>query len=153
MMMHLLGAGTLLGLFKWQRIVELLREYAGLRRDESSGWIFASIYALVSLPLTFILFQGQPLPRFNYIFLIGIAITAYFFSWKPSLFLFGISILATAWVLPPFGSLQVAGFTEWYRLISFSAVAAFLILLLSRGKVRFGKERNSSRIPSAASGD
>jgi hypothetical protein len=153
MMIHLLGAGTLLGILKWQRIAELLREYAGLRREESRGWIFAAIYALVSVPLTFMFFQGQPLPRFNDIFLIGISITAYFFSRRPALFLFGISILATAWILPPFGSLRVAGFSEWYRLVSFTAVAAFLILLLSRGRLRFAKEENSSRIGSAAAGD
>lgn len=153
MMFHLLGAGTLLSILKWRRILELLGEYVGLRREESSGWMFAAIYATVSVPLTFILFQGQPLPRFNDIFLIGISITAYFFSWRPALFLLAVSVLTTAWILPPFGSLLVAGFSQWYRLVSFSAVGAFLILLLSRRKARLDTENGSSQIRSAAAGD
>ena len=60
----------------------------------------------------------------------------YFFSWRPALYLFAVSLLASAWILPPYGTLKVEGFTEWYRLLSFGLISIFLMLLLTRLKTR-----------------
>ncbi len=83
-----------------------------------------------------ILFGGHALPRFNDIFLIGIVLTAYRFRWEPAIYLLGISLLVSAWVLPPYGTFRVTGFAEWYRMLSFAAVSVILVYLVSRGKAR-----------------
>jgi hypothetical protein len=88
------------------------------------------------------------MPRFNDIFLVGIALTVYFFSWESGAYLFAISLLASAWILSPGGTLRVEGFTEWYRLISFSTLSVFIILLLTRMKAK-----RDTGMQTASSGD
>ena len=61
-------------------------------------------------------------------------LTCYFFTWEPSACLLVVSVLVSAWVLPPNGTLLVHGFNEWYRLISFTAVSIIMILLIARMK-------------------
>jgi hypothetical protein len=118
--------------------VELLREQGGLRSTVATGYAFATLYALIAVPLTINLFDGAPMPRFNDIYLVGIVLTAYFFRWEPATYLLTISVLASAWILPPHGNMRVEGFAEWYRLLSFTAVSVFIIVLLTRVKVRRG---------------
>lgn len=148
MVWHVLGASTLLAILNWRKVGAFLGEYAGLKSTRISGFVFASAYGLVTVPLALSLFDGQPMPRFNDIFLVGIVLTVYFFSWAPAAYLLAVSILASAWILPPNGTLRVEGFAEWYRLVSFSAVSVFIILLVTRLKAR-----QDTGIPSAASGD
>jgi K+-sensing histidine kinase KdpD len=136
MVWHLMGASTLLAVLKWRRIAGFLRDYAGLRTERSMGFAFATIYAALSIPFSVNLMSVQPVPRFNDIFLVGITLTAYFFTWEPAAYLLVLSVLASAWILPPSGSLWVVGAAEWYRLISFTVVSLFVMLLLTRMKRR-----------------
>lgn len=152
MLWHVLGASTLVAILKWRTIARFLRDTAGLRTARSMGFAFATIYALLTFPFSASLMGGQPMPRFNDIFLIGIALTAYFFTWEPAAYLLVLSVLASAWILPPNGSLSIQGATEWYRLISFAAVSLFIIILLARMKKRVASV-DSSRIHATASGD
>jgi hypothetical protein len=152
MIWHFLGASLLLALLKWRRILEILRDQGGFRSPLASGYVFASLYALFAVPITLNFFDGAPMPRFNDIFLVGIALTAYFFRWEPATYLLIISVLASAWILPPYGSMRVAGFSEWYRLLSFTAVSIFIVLLLTRMKVRQAEPEPAMRV-SAHSGD
>jgi hypothetical protein len=145
MVWHVFGAGTLLAILNWRTVGAFLREHAGLRDARSNGFAFATTYALLSVPLCVSLFDNQPTPRFNDIFLVGIALTVYFFSWEPATYLFAVSVIASAWILPPHGSIRVEGFAEWYRLISFSLVSVFVILLLARLKAK----RESARMQTA----
>jgi uncharacterized membrane protein YhdT len=64
-------------------------------------------------------------------------LTTYLFTWKPAVFLFVVSILVAAWVLPPHNSFRVEGFPTWYRMISFAVVSVFLICLITRMKTRY----------------
>jgi len=148
MVWHVLGASTVLAILNWRKLGAFLGEHAGLQSVRASGFVFATAYALATIPLALSLFGGQPMPRFNDIFLVGIVLTVYFFSWQPAAYLLAVSILASAWILPPNGTLRVEGFAEWYRLISFSVLSAFMILLLTRLKAR-----QDTRMHSAASGD
>ncbi len=107
----------------------------------ASGFAFATVFALVATPLTALVFNS--LPRFNDLFLIGIVLTAYLFRWEPAIYLLVVSLLVSAWVLPPYGSFEVIGFTEWYRLISFALVAVILVCLVSRSKTRKQSEEES----------
>jgi hypothetical protein len=136
MVWHLLGASTLLAILKWRRIAGFLQDHAGLRTERSKGFAFATIYALLSIPFSVNLMGVHPMPRFNDIFLVGITLTAYFFTWEPAAYLLVLSVLASAWILPPNGSLWIEGFAEWYRLISFTVVSLFIMLLLTRMKRR-----------------
>lgn len=148
MVWHLLGASTLLAVLRWRTIGGFLRDHAGLRTDRSRGFVFATIYALLTIPFSATLIGTQPMPRFNDIFLVGITLAAYFFTWESAAYLLVLSVLASAWILPPYGTLSVQGFAEWYRLISFTVVSLFLMLLVTRMKKR------AARVHSAtASGD
>jgi membrane protein implicated in regulation of membrane protease activity len=86
------------------------------------------------------LFSGNPIPRFNDVFLIGIVLTAYLFTWESAAYLLVISIGVSAWLLAPNGILRVEGFAEWYRLGSFTLVSVLLISLITRLKMRRNQE-------------
>jgi hypothetical protein len=148
MVWHVLGASTLLTVLNWRRVAAFVGEHSGLRSVRSSGVAFATAYAVFTVPFTLSFFDGQPMPRFNDVFVVGIALTVYFFSWEPAVYLFVISLLVSAWILPPYGTLGVEGFAEWYRLISFSAVSLFIMVLLTRMKAK-----QVSPMQSATSGD
>ena len=133
-----MAAAALIGsLFYVRRVVGWVRTRLKLRSARAMGFLFACCYALVASPLTLEVFHAHPLPRFNDIFLVGIVLTAYLFAWEPAVFLLVISLLVSAWVLPSGGSLWAAGFTDWYRLVSFAAVSVFLICLITRMKSRY----------------
>jgi K+-sensing histidine kinase KdpD len=154
MVWHVLGASALVAIMKWRRVADLLRDNAGIRTARGMGFVFATIYALLAVPFALSLVDGQPMPRFNDIFLIGIALTAYIFTWDSAAYLLVISILASAWVLPPHGTLWINGAAEWYRLISFTAVSVFILMLLTRMKSRQAAATDqSNRLPAVASGD
>jgi hypothetical protein len=150
MVWHLLGGSAILGILKWRRILELVQKYAGLGSPRLRGFLFSTVWGLMAVPLSLLLFEGRPLPRFNDIFLVGIALAVYFFSCEAAAYLLGVGILASAWILPPYGSLAVYGFSEWYRLISFTAVSVFMILLVNRIKTR---RASAARAATATAGD
>src|SRR5262245_42434215 len=110
--LHILGASGVLAACNRQRIAAWLHMHARLRTSGPLGFIFATCFALIVMPLTTSLLRG-PVPRFNDIFLVGIVVTCYLFSWEPAVYLLAVSILVSAWVLPPDGSLRVQGFNEW----------------------------------------
>jgi hypothetical protein len=156
-----LGAGTILwqiaaavligSLFYLQRITRCLRVLLALRSNQSMGFLFASVFGLAISPLTMQLFGRHPLPRFNDVFLVGIVLTAYLFTWESAVYLMVISILVSAWVLAP-AAPRVESIAEWYRLASFMLVAAFLISLITRMKARRSREPLAANEREAARG-
>jgi hypothetical protein len=145
MFWHILFGATVVSIFQWRRIAVWVRDQGGLRSPRAFGYLFAVSYALISTPLALNLIHGKPVPRFNDIFLVGIVLTCYFFSWEPAACLLGVSVLVSAWILPPNGTFLVHGFNEWYRLISFTAVSIIMILLIARMK----SHRRSEDVPEA----
>src|SRR5579864_6525136 len=102
------AAGGMIGsLFYVKRAANWIRQYLPMRSERSKGFVFATCFALVASPITAVFFQSNPLPRFNDLFLVGIVLTAYLFTWEGSTFLLLIALLVSAWVLPPFGSIRV----------------------------------------------
>jgi hypothetical protein len=148
---HIVAAGVVAALLQWQRIGDWLRQTAGIRSRSSFGFAFALCFSALSTPLALLLVDDHPLPRFNDIFLVGIVLTCYLFSWQPAAFQLVVSALVTAWVLPPSATLRVEGFNEWYRLISFTVVSVFMIVLITRMKAR--QLDVSFRSNSVAAGD
>ena len=140
-MLWQMAAAALIGsLFYLRRVAGWVRVLIGLRSSKSMGFLFASVFGLAVSPLTLQLFGGHPLPRFNDVFLVGIVLTAYFFTWESAAYLMVISILVSAWILPPNGTLRIEGFAEWYRLASFTMVSVLLISLITRMKTHRSQE-------------
>jgi|ERR1051326_6524745 K+-sensing histidine kinase KdpD len=151
------AAATMIGcLFYFKRAAAWLRAQAGLRLHKGLGFAFASLYALVASPIALIVFRHHPLPRFSDVFLLGVVLTAYLFTWEPAAYLLVVSLFVSAWVLPPYGSMRVDDFADWYRLMSFAVLSVFLICLITRMKrqpARIEEERPFSMSRAAASGD
>ncbi len=147
MLWQMAAAAVIGSLFYVKRVWNWLRSHLGLKSPLAAGFAFATLFALVASPIAAILFEGYALPRFNDIFLIGIVVTAYRFRWEPSIYLLAISLLVSAWVLPPYGSFRVAGFAEWYRMLSFAAVSVVLVYLVSRGKARKQVDERARAFP------
>jgi len=103
-----------------------LRERAGLGSFRSAGFLFASAYAAVATMVAWRLFQGHLLPRFSDIYLLGIVLTAYRFTWRSAAYLFVLALAVSAWVEAPA--------SDWYRLVSFAAVAVCSIVVVARLK-------------------
>ena len=134
-----MAAASMIGsLFYLKKLSSWIRAHFEVRSSRAIGFAFATFFALVAVPLTTTVFHAHAVPRFNDLFLVGIVLTAYLFTWDAAVYLLLIATLVSAWVLPPYGSIRVEGFAEWYRLCSFIAISIFLICLISRMKTRRG---------------
>jgi hypothetical protein len=150
---HILRGATLISALHWRRLASWIEVRWSLPPQQARGFVFAAFFAWITVPLTINLVQGQPMPRFNDIFLAGIVLTCYLFAWQPAAFLLGVSVLVSAWILPPYGSLEVRGFTEWFRLSSFTLLSTLLIVLIARMKARSKPLPRRAMSASAAAGD
>ena len=125
-------------LFYWERVIAWISA-AKQHSAASLGYLFAVFYAFFAVLVVDTTFTVRPLPRFDDLFLVGIALAAYFFCARPAAFLLAIGVAVSAWVLPPSDSFRVASPTDWYRIFSFSVVSVLLIgviTLLKMGAVR-----------------
>jgi len=131
------AAAAIIGcMFYVKRVAAWIRNRSRLRSQRVTGFLFACAFALIASPITATLFHDHPFPRFNDLFLVGIVLTAYLFTWEGSAFLLLIALLVSAWVLPPAGSMRIESFADWYRLASFGLLSVFLICLITRMKAR-----------------
>lgn len=103
-----------------------LRERVGLRSLPSNGFLFASAYAAIASIAAWRLSQGHPLSEFNDIYLLGIVLTAYRFTWRSAAYLFVLALALSAW-LDPLAP-------DWYRMVSFAAVSVCSIVVVARLK-------------------
>jgi hypothetical protein len=138
MVWQVLAAAIIGSLFYVRKVVSWVRDHLGFRSSRVTGFIFASAFALIASPVTVTLFNSHPLPRFNDLFLIGIVLTAYLFTWEASLYLLMIALGVSVWVLPPSGSFTIEGFSDWYRVVSFALVSTIMIVLITRLKTQSG---------------
>jgi hypothetical protein len=157
-MLWQMAAAALIGsLFYVRRVADWVRILLGMRSSNAIGFLFASVLGAAISTVTMQLFGGHPLLRFDDLFLVGIVLTAYLFTWESAAYLLVISILVSAWVLPPSNSLRIEGFDEWYRLSSFTVVSTFLICVITRMKAQRSREpieaRNHEQLRSLAAGD
>jgi K+-sensing histidine kinase KdpD len=153
---QLLAAAVVAFTFNLRRAKAWMREHPSVLTLRPRGFLFASCYALVATPLVCTVFQAKPLPRFNDIFLVGIVLTTYLFTWDAALYLLAVAVLVSAWVLPPYGTLAVDRIEDWYRIASFTVLALFLVVLVNRLKAGSGSrqpEREMVAARSASGGD
>jgi len=136
MLWQVAAAAVIGSLFYVRRVFTWVRDRFALRSARIAGYLFATLFALVASPLTLTLFGHTPLPRFSDLFLVGIALTAYLFTWDAAAYLLAIALAVSAWVLPPAGSFRIVGFAEWYHLGSFAAVSILIVCLIARLKAR-----------------
>lgn len=125
--------------FYLRRILQWAGGSAALQTPRVRGFVFAFAFAFLVSPVLCGLIETRSPPRFNDIFLVGIVLTSYLFTWEGGAFLLVLSTLVSAWVLPPYGSLSIAHGEDWYRLLSFVALSVFLIALVHRLKTRPGE--------------
>ena len=112
-MLWQLAAGLVIGCFFFvNQIVDFVKKRFGARSPLAAGFLFATAYSMIAIPVVLIVFQGHALPRFNDVFLIGIVLTAYLYRWEPAAYLLVIALLVSAWILPPYGTFRVEGFAE-----------------------------------------
>lgn len=107
-----------------------------IQTRRAKGYAFAFGFAVLVSPAICGLIEIHSLPRFNDIFLVGIVLTTYLFTWEGGALLLLLSVLVSAWVLPPYGSFAIASGEDWYRLLSFVLLSSFLIALVHRLKAR-----------------
>lgn len=107
---------------------------AARRRPASQGYFFASAYAVIGSLLVIFAFHAYPVPRFNDIFTVGIALTAYYFAAAPATYLLVLSVGITMWMLPPNGTFAISDPADYYRLLSFTAVSGLVIFIMHRLK-------------------
>jgi len=134
MLWQVAAAGMIGALFYVRRFMNWLREHSPFRSERVLGFVFATGYALLASPLVVAIFGAQSLPRFTDIFLVGIVLTAYLFSWEPAVYLLVVSLGFSAWILPPAQSFKVASGADVYRLASFTAVSVLIIVLFRQRK-------------------
>jgi len=128
------AAACIGSLFYMRRVVVWVRRHVDFRSQRAMGFVFATAYALVVSPLVLALCRNGQMPRFGDLFLLGVMLTVYFFTWEAATYLLGLGVLVSAWVLPPDGTLAVVQTQDVYRLISFTLVSLFLICLIARVK-------------------
>lgn len=126
----------LFAVFFLRRIVEWTTVPADLERQRVRGFVFALCFALLVSPIVGGLIETGALPRFNDVFLVGVVLTSYLFTWEGAAFLLVLATLVSAWVLPPYGTFAITQPEDWYRLVSFVAISTFLIALVHRLKAR-----------------
>lgn len=132
-----IAAAVVVGsLFQFRRAIARCHHWLSTRIPHLEGFLFAAAYALAVTVFLYGIWKTRPLPRFTDFFIVGIVLTVYWFRWVPAVFLLVISIAISAWFLPPYGTFQIANGSDWYRLISYSAVSLFLIGVVSRLKNR-----------------
>ena len=136
MLWQLLAAAAIGSLFYARRAAGFIRSHLGLKSGRAVGFVFATCYALIASPLILQIFHAAPMPRFNDIFLVGIVLTTYLFTWESAVYLLCIAALVSAYVLPPYGSLGIRAASDMYRLFSFVATSVFLICLITRLKAQ-----------------
>ena len=70
MIWQVLAAAGIGSLFYVRKVFIWVRDHLGFRSTKVTGFLFASVFAIIASPLTVTLFEGRPLPRFNDLFLI-----------------------------------------------------------------------------------
>lgn len=134
MLWQMLAAGFIGTLFYMRRVATFTRKHLRIKSPRVMGFIFATIYAIVASPVMLTIFHAKVMPRFNDIFLVGVVLTAYLFTWEPAVYLLVISTVVSVYMLPPAGVIRVSTASDIYRLVSFVAVTGFLVILIIRLK-------------------
>src|SRR6266567_4776843 len=98
---------------------ESFRERAESRFAHADGFLFASVYAAIAMTACR-LFPGHLGPRLNDIFLVGIVLTVYRFTWRPAALLLAAGLAVSAWAqLSLDGALDGAlDGIVWFALVS-----------------------------------
>ena len=134
MLWQALAAACIGSLFYARRVFMWARRHLNFRSPRAMGFVFATAYGLVVSPLVLSLYRQGHIPSFGDVFLLGIMLTAYFFTWEGATYLLGVGLLVSAWVLPLDGTLAAVSTGNLYRLVSFALVSVFLICLITRLK-------------------
>lgn len=151
MLWQLAAASVVGALFYLKAVTGWISRHTGLRSARSMGFLFATGYALVASPVVLAVFNARPVPRFNDIFVVGIVLAAYLFTWESAVYLLVISIGFSAYVMHLHFGGTPGSVQDVYRLISFAAICVFLIHLITRMKSRIAKSKEGCAVAVPAS--
>jgi hypothetical protein len=104
-------------------------EFRFIRAD---GFLFAVVYAAMAVAACQ-LFPGHLQPRQHDIFLVGIVLTVYRFTWRPAALLLAAGLVISALANPSLDSLA-----------SFALVSAFLMTVMARLQTGFVPAREKA---------
>src|ERR1051326_7957433 len=99
----------------------MLRQNAAPREFQAAGFAFAMVYAAAAAVAAFTLFPGDLLPRLHDVFLVGIVLTVYRFTWRP-----GTVLLAAGLIILAFVNSSLTG------MASFALLACVLMAVMAR---------------------
>src|SRR3954469_22053644 len=99
----------------------MLRLNPAHRDFPTAGFLFALVYATIASVAACRLFPGHLLPRLHDIFLVGIVLTVYRFTWRPGTLLLAAGLIVSALANPSFGSMA-----------SFALLAIVLMAVMAR---------------------
>ena len=103
-----------------------LRDRLARASPRLDGFLFASAWAAIATLLACRLFPEHLLSRMDDIYLLGIVLTAYRFTWRSAAFLFVLALALIVWMRPPAA--------DWSWLISFATISLCSIVVMARLK-------------------
>ncbi len=101
--------------------LDWLRRRFPWRSVRAGGFLFACAYAAIAAVAACRLFPEHLLPRFNDIFLLGILLTVYRFTWRPAALLLAVALVVSASAQAPLSGMA-----------SFVVVSVFSIAAVAR---------------------
>lgn len=95
-------------------------------------YLFAVAYSLAASAVVLELHSVPP--RFMDLFLVGIMFSTLQWSWKQGAVIYVVSLATSAWILPPYASLEVSGGANQYRMLSYTVTAVLAMQVIERAK-------------------
>jgi len=108
---------------------------SALALDRQGPYLLALLYSIAVSAFVAFFFDPPP-PRFMDLYLIGTAFFAARWSSGPALLIYFFSVMFCWWLLPPRGAFIISEGHEVYRMLSYSAVAICIILVIGSVKQR-----------------
>ena len=100
-----------------------------LALEKHVPFFLAAIYTIAVSAFIAFSFDTPP-PRFMDLYLVGIAFFAARWSAGPAFLIYLFSVVFCWWLLPPRGAFVISEGYEGYRMLSYSAVAMAVILVI-----------------------
>ncbi len=136
-MMWQLGVAALVGyLFYVRRFWKWLTGRGNSRRP--LGFLFAFSFAAIAAVVVSLAFRDRPIPRLSEVFVVGVALDAYFFTWESAVSLLAAGLVIGAYHLASPIPGQSHSSADLYWLASYSLMSFLLVVSMARLKRRAG---------------
>jgi K+-sensing histidine kinase KdpD len=110
-------------------IVNSKRRYDLLALQFHLPYLMASAYVLIVSTAIAVVFPSPP-PRFMDVYLIGIAVAHWRWSAGPAWLIYFLSLIFSAFLLPPHNSVLVTEGHDIYRMVSYTITAVVVMRVI-----------------------